>query len=201
MADKRYYKLSSSDAAIRLELISKAQGLEQAKNYFNNLSNSLKSVQVYGALLSCYATAQWVEKAEAIMDKMRDFGAKKTMNYNSMLNLYCKTAQIEKLEGLLQEMEDKGVVRDIYTYGIQLTAYAAVMNIEGIDKVVELIKSDPNIVPNLINYTAAATGYSKAGLLDKAFEMLNKAEACLARTSDLNGYCYLLTHYASIGEG
>ncbi|XP_065863463.1 pentatricopeptide repeat-containing protein At2g20710, mitochondrial-like [Euphorbia lathyris] len=202
MTDKRYFQLSPLDASIRLQLISKAQGIEQAEKYFNSLSRKLKGVQVYSALLNCYATAQCVEKAEALMQKIRDLGyAKRPVEYNLMLNLYKKTGNMEKLDALLQEMEENSIVRDRFTLSIQLTAYAAVMEIEKMDKIVTMMESDPKVAFDWTNYSAAAVGYRKAGLLDKALEMLKKAEACVPT----KGYMYavyncLLIEYATIGR-
>ncbi|XP_065862957.1 pentatricopeptide repeat-containing protein At2g20710, mitochondrial-like [Euphorbia lathyris] len=195
MTEKKCYDLTSSDVAIRLHLIVKAQGIEQAEQYFNNLPQELKGIDVYASLLKCYAITGCVEKAEALMQKMRDLGfAMKAMDYNIVLVLYSQTRNIEKLEALLQEMEKNGIVRDKFTLGIQLTAYAAVMDVEGMDKVVRMLESDPKVVPDWTNYTVAATCYTKAGLLDKALEMLKKAEVLLSIKRDISAYNNLLSN-------
>ncbi|WCJ34111.1 Tetratricopeptide repeat (TPR)-like superfamily protein [Euphorbia peplus] len=200
MTDKQYHNLTPSDAAIRLGLISKAKGIEQAEKYFNNLSQKLKEINVYGALLHCYGTAECVEKAEAVIQKMRDLGfAMQILDCNVMLTLYYKTKNVEKLDALLKEMEKNGVVPDRITLGIQLSVYADAMDSEGIDKIVVMMESDRKIVPNWIDYIVAATGYRKAGLLDKALEMLKKAEACVPSNGRHLTYDNLMTHYATIG--
>ncbi|XP_065881031.1 pentatricopeptide repeat-containing protein At2g20710, mitochondrial-like isoform X2 [Euphorbia lathyris] len=202
MSDKRYFELSSLDAAVRLELISKAQGIEQnAEKYFNDLSVKRKGLHVYSALLKCYATEKCVEKAEAVMQKMRDLGYdKNARDYNFMLNLYYKTGNMEKMESLLQEMEENGIVHDKFTLAILFSAYAAIMDIEKMDKIVRIVESEPNAVFDWTNYNAAAVGYKKAGLFDKAFEMLKKAEARLPSKPDFTAYHSLLTQYATIGR-
>ena len=67
MTDKRYLELTSRDAATRLDLIAKVQGLKPAANYFVTLPQQLKGVNTYGSLLNCYCRVQSVEKAEAVI--------------------------------------------------------------------------------------------------------------------------------------
>ncbi|KAB5530109.1 hypothetical protein DKX38_020190 [Salix brachista] len=55
MSDQRGHNLSPRDVAVRLDLISKVHGLEQAVPYFNSVPESLRGLEVYGALLNCYA--------------------------------------------------------------------------------------------------------------------------------------------------
>ncbi|WCJ34112.1 Pentatricopeptide repeat-containing protein At2g20710 mitochondrial [Euphorbia peplus] len=201
MTEKRDFELSPLDAIIRLELISKSQGTEQAEKYFDDLPHDQKGVQVYCALLKCYATAECVEKAEVIMQKMKDLGyIKKATEYNSMLNLYYKTGNMDKLDALLQDMEVNGIVRDRYTSSILFSAYASIMDVEKMDKMVRMMESKREFAYDWSNYTVIAAGYRKAGLLDKAFEMLKKAEACLTPNPKFPAYNSLLTEYATIGR-
>ncbi|WCJ34119.1 Tetratricopeptide repeat (TPR)-like superfamily protein [Euphorbia peplus] len=200
MTVKGYSELTSSAVAVRLDLIAKSEGIEQAEKYFNNVAQQLKGFHVYGALLNCYARAECVEKSEAVSRKMRDLGfAKRTLQYNVMLSLYYKTQNMGKFNALLQEMEENGVVHNRCTVSILLSAYAAVMDVEGIDKAVALMESDPKVATNWKGYNNAATGYRRAGLFDKALEMLKKAEACFI-SKRFDTYNYLLTQYASIGR-
>lgn len=62
---------------------------------------------VYTALLDCYAHGKSVEKAEFVMQKMRDMGfAKQPLCYNIMMNLYYKIGEYEKLNFLMLKMEE-----------------------------------------------------------------------------------------------
>ncbi|KAJ9690448.1 hypothetical protein PVL29_012876 [Vitis rotundifolia] len=78
MSDKRYIPLMPRDIALRMNLILKVHGLEQVENYFNNIHKNLKTYQVYIALLNCYALEKSVDKAEAIMQRLRDLGLVRT---------------------------------------------------------------------------------------------------------------------------
>ncbi|XP_065872987.1 pentatricopeptide repeat-containing protein At2g20710, mitochondrial-like [Euphorbia lathyris] len=202
MTNKRCYELTSFDAAFRLGLILKVQGIEQAERYFNNLPQKLLDRDVYHSLLKCFAGVEHVEKAEAVMQKMRDLGfAMVTKDYNFMLYLYYKIGKMEKFDALLKEMEENAVVRDKSTLDIQLSAYTTVMDIEGMDKIVMMWESDPKVVPSFSDYIAAAIGYRKAGLPFKAYKMLKKAEALLRSKPGLismSKYNQLLTQYTNM---
>ena len=92
-------------AGVHLDLVSRVKGLGEAEKYFNSLPEDVKNLQVYGALLNCYATMKSVEKAEATAQKMKQRGMMTTLSYNSMLNLYKKIGDNEKLDRLYQEMK------------------------------------------------------------------------------------------------
>ncbi|KAH7554226.1 hypothetical protein JRO89_XS12G0137700 [Xanthoceras sorbifolium] len=201
MSDKRYIPLTATDVAVRLDLISKVQGIEQAENYFNNIPKRLRTLHTYGALLNCYAYTRNVEKAEATMNKIREFGlAKRPLVYNCLLGLYHRTGNYEKLESLMHEMEENGTGWDRYTYGIRLAAYAAVADAEGVDKTVTRMESDTDVDLDWTSFAAAATAYTKAGLLDKALAMLKKSEGLINGKRSNIAYAYLMTQYATCGE-
>ncbi|MED6172534.1 hypothetical protein PIB30_050950 [Stylosanthes scabra] len=71
MSNERKHHLTSGDISIRLDLIAKVHGLDPAEKYFNSISDSVKDFKVYSALLNCYAQYNYVEKAEAIMQKLK----------------------------------------------------------------------------------------------------------------------------------
>ncbi|KAK1563811.1 hypothetical protein Q3G72_033233 [Acer saccharum] len=201
MTDKRYFRISAADAAVRLNLISKVQGVEQAENFFNSISKTLRTLPTYTALLKCYAYVRNVEKAEATMDKIRELGlAKWPMAYNILLGLYHRTGNDEKLVSLMHEMEDNGIGWDRFTYGIHLTAYAAVSDVEGVDKTVTRMESDTSVVLDWTCYTAAASAYAKLGLLDKAVAMMKKSEGLVSGKRSNTAYECLITQYATYGK-
>lgn len=97
MTDRRYFKLSPVDVALRMELIHRVHGLEAAEYYFNNISNNLKTDRIYGALLSGYVREKSVEKAEAIMQKIREMDmAVSSFPYNMLINLYSQMENMIK---------------------------------------------------------------------------------------------------------
>ncbi|KAK1405352.1 Pentatricopeptide repeat-containing protein [Heracleum sosnowskyi] len=86
MGSKSYLHLSSTDFTLRLGLISKFYGVQQADEYFNNIPITFKDLQTYETLLISYADAKLLEKAEGVMQIIRNLSGCKTISYNVMLN-------------------------------------------------------------------------------------------------------------------
>lgn len=200
MSDKKKFQLSFSDIAVRLDLISKVHGTKLAENYFNNIPEKSKVVEAYGVLLNCYAREKSVEKAEAIMQKMRELG-QTTFTFNVMLNLYHLTEKHDKIDLLVNEMEEKGIKYDKFTFSILLNTYADLSDTIGMDRIVQRMESDPNVVLDWNAYSIAAKGFINAGLTEKALAMLKKSEGLiLASKRRSMAFDFLLTQYAAIGK-
>ncbi|PIA55321.1 hypothetical protein AQUCO_00800214v1 [Aquilegia coerulea] len=204
MTDKRHIILSQSDNVVRLELIAKVQGIEQAEEYFNNIPKQSRHVDMYRILFKTYAQNKSVEKAEILRREMSDMGFDKlSFAYNVMLDLYAKAGQYEKMEDIVDEMSEKSVRPDRFTYDIQLNAYAATSRISEMEKILQSMEADPNVGSNTYSYAIAAKGYIKAGLIDKSLEMLKKSEEVISGGSKGKrnlAYEFLLRFYASIGR-
>lgn len=201
MTDRRYFELKAADAAIRLDLIAKVKGIKHAENYFSNIPMKLLGLEVYTALLNCYSYAKSVEKAEDLMQKMRDLGlARTTLAYNCMLKLYYCAGNYEKLDSLMHEMKEKNISYDKYTFGTRLSAYATALDIEGIDKTVKMMESDPSVALDWSTYATAANGYAGVGHMDKALAMLKKSEGLIFGEKFGRAYEFLLTQYAKYGK-
>ncbi|XP_042519420.1 pentatricopeptide repeat-containing protein At2g20710, mitochondrial-like [Macadamia integrifolia] len=201
MSDRRYFDLSPADISVRLDLIAKVHGLEQAEEYFNNTPKHLRVLSTYGALLNCYTHHKSLEKAEAHMQKMRDLGfAMSSVTYNVLMNLYSQLGQHEKLDILFQEMEGKGIAPDKYTFSIRLSASIATFDIEGMEKILERMETDPRVIVDWNAYAVAAGGYIKVGLIDKALEMLKKSEELVTGRKRRVAVDFFLTLYAGTGK-
>ncbi|GKB76873.1 pentatricopeptide repeat-containing protein [Tanacetum coccineum] len=192
--------LQPAGVAVHLDLVSRVKGLEEAEKYFNSLPEEVKNLQVYGALLNCYATTKSVEKAEAIAEKMKQRGVMTTLSYNSMLCLYNKIAANEKLDRVYQEMKEMGIACDKPTYYIRLNAYAAASNIDGMEKVLKNMEENSSLSVDWNTYVIASGGYLKAGLYDKAYEMLRTSEWLIHGNSKGAAWEILLRMYASLGK-
>ncbi|KAG5556315.1 hypothetical protein RHGRI_006801 [Rhododendron griersonianum] len=200
MSDKKKFQLSFNDIAVQLDLISKVHGTKLAENYFNNIPEKSKGVEAYGVLLNCYARDKSVEKAEAIMQKMRELG-QTTFTFNVMLNLYRLVEKHDKIDLLVHEMEEKGIKYDKFTFSILFNTYADLSDTIGMDRIVQRMEYYPNMVLDWIAYSIAAKEFIKAGLTKKALEMLKKSEGLiLASKRRSMAYEFLLTQYAAIGE-
>ncbi|CAL1370856.1 unnamed protein product [Linum trigynum] len=201
MTDKRHLDLTSRDAAMRLDLIARVNGIKQAEQYFDGLSGQLEGINTYGALVNCYCRAQSVEKAEEIMQKMRDLGiANSILTYNTMLGLYHRVENKEKFDALVKEIDDSGISFDAMTYNILISSYGAVLDVNGMEQILIRMKSNPDVNPDWAVYNNAATIYRKSGMKKKAIEMLEKAEGLITKKKDIQAYYYLITNYAAMGE-
>ncbi|CAN6561844.1 unnamed protein product [Malus baccata var. baccata] len=149
-----------------------------------------------------YARAKLVEKAEDIMQKMRELGfARTSLSYNNLLNLYYQTGNTDKFNVLMSEMKEKGIVHDKFTYCIQISAYAAASDLEGIDKVMAEWESDPKVLMDWDSYSNVAISYKKAGNVEKALAMLERSEKLMSSSKRKRGaYEYLMTQYAALGQ-
>ncbi|KAA8524403.1 hypothetical protein F0562_010806 [Nyssa sinensis] len=201
MTDRRYSIPSPSDLAVRVELISRVHGIEHAENYFNNISNNLKSANVYGALLSGYVQDKSIAKAEAIMQKMREMGlATTSFPYNMLINLYSQTGEHNKIDILMQEMENLGIPHDTFTLRNRMNAYAQASNISGMEKILNRIEEDPYCVVDWKVCSVAASGYLKVGLIEKALTMLKRMEGTMYPVRENLAFEHLLSLYASAGS-
>ncbi|CAI9089412.1 OLC1v1023981C1 [Oldenlandia corymbosa var. corymbosa] len=192
-------KLSPGDVAVRLDLISRVHGLEEAEKYFSSLPDTLVTFKVYGSLLNCYAQRREVGKAEAIMQTMRSLDCDMSLSYSLMLNLYLQLGKRQKFDKLVQEMEEKGINFCQAMFCVMLNAYATDSNIQAMEKLFKKMENDPLARVNWDVYCVVAKGYLRAGLADKASEMLMKAEKLVGRDGRLASRI-LLSMYASLGE-
>lgn len=200
MTGKSFLDISSSDVAVQLDLISKVHGVERAEEYFNNIPETSKNFQVYGALLNCYAGAKLLEKAEAVMQKIRDLGYARTLSYNVIMNLYSNFREHDKLDSLMQEMEEKLIRCDKFTYGIRLNAYGVALDIDGMEKLLMKMEADPFITIDWNAYVVVAKGYIRAGNMEKALAMLRKSEQLIRVNTRKLAYEILMSLYAGMGN-
>ncbi|KAL6988673.1 hypothetical protein U1Q18_014429 [Sarracenia purpurea var. burkii] len=158
-------------------------------------------MEVYGILLNCFAQEKDMEKAEAIMQKMREAGLARTiLSYNVMLNLYRLLKKHDKLDALIHEIEEKCIKYDKFTFGILLTTYANIFDIESMDRILQRMESEPKVVLDWNAYSIAANGFINAGLTEKALAMLRKSESLILTSKRRSiGFDFLMTQYATIG--
>lgn len=200
MSGKSFLDLSSADVAIQLDLISKVHGVKQAEEFFNNIPISSKDFKSYGALLVCYADAKLLEKAEDVMQSMRELGYTKTLSYNAMLKLYSHFGKLDKLDSLMQEMEDVDIKFSKFTYNTILNAYADALDIDQLEKLLMRMEADPLVTMDWNAYVVAAKGYLRVRNKVKALESLKKSEQLVEVSSRKIAYEIYMTMYARMGN-
>ncbi|KAM2731369.1 hypothetical protein EV2_035038 [Malus domestica] len=200
MSDELNHDLHPGDIAIRLELISKVRGLEEAEKYFYSIRELLRVVQVCGALLSCYAEHNCLEKAEALFEKMKHSGIRGPLPYNTMLTLYSRMGKHGMVDILVKDMEKRGVDYNIHTLNIRLFSYAATSDINRMEKLLMKMEADPLVSVDWHGYVSAAEAFLKVGLLEKTSTLLWRAEQRINIKTRKIAYEYLMTSYAAIGN-
>ncbi|XP_021292875.1 pentatricopeptide repeat-containing protein At1g60770 [Herrania umbratica] len=189
-----------SDQAIHLDLVAKARGIPAAENYFIDLPEALKNHLTYGALLNCYCKELMTEKAEALMEKMKELNLPLgSMSYNSLMTLYTKIGQPERVPDIIREMKSCGIMPDSYTYNVWMRALAAMNDISAFERVIEEMKRDAGDDDDWTTYSNIASVYVDAGLFKKAEEALKELEKRNSRR-DLSAFLFLITLYGRVGN-
>ncbi|XP_057455679.1 pentatricopeptide repeat-containing protein At2g20710, mitochondrial-like [Lotus japonicus] len=203
MSNERNLHFLSANIAIRLDLIAKVRGLSEAEKYFRSTPYSSRDFKVYGALLNCYAQHGSVEKAEAIMQKIKEYSSKRVtclvLSYNVMLKLYARTGQSKKSYDLMREMIEKDLW-DCVTVNTWLRALVESNDINEMEKLLAQTEVDPLITVDWLTYCTAADGYIKACRFDKSLAMLKKSEQLIERKMRRVAYESLMIKYAAIGK-
>ncbi|PNY12875.1 pentatricopeptide repeat-containing protein at1g02150-like protein [Trifolium pratense] len=194
------FTISSSDAAIQLDLIAKAHGVSSAEGFFLNLTNNLKDRRTYCALLNVYVHSRLKNKAEFLLDVMR---SKRylihSLPFNLMMNLYTNLKDYGKVDMLVSEMKEKNIQLDLYTYNIWLTSCGSQESIEKMEHVIEQMLNDSTIITNWVTFSIMAAIYIKMELFEKAHECLKEIEGRILGR-DRVPFHYLLSLYGSIGN-
>ncbi|KAF6157409.1 hypothetical protein GIB67_004347 [Kingdonia uniflora] len=197
---KRGMNMTVSDQAIHLDIIAKARGVPAAENYFANLPEVSKNHLCYGALFNCYCKELQTEKAEALMEKMKELRLFSTsMAYNSLMTLYTKTGQTDKIPTIIQEMKANSVEPDSYSYNVWMRALAAVNDISGVERVIDEMKRDGRVDGDWTTYSNLSSIYVNAGLFQKAEEALKELEKRNVH-KNLAAFQFLLTLYGRTGN-
>lgn len=197
---KRGMNMTLSDQAIHLDLIAKTHGIAAAENYFIDLPESSKSIECYGALLNCYCKELISDKAEALMEKMKELGLPITaMSYNSLMTMYAKSGQPERVPALTQEMKASNIMPQIYTYNVWMRALAAVNDIGGVERVLDEMKRDGRVAEDWTTYSNLASIYVDAGMSEKAENALKELEKRNISKA-LSPYQFLITLYGRTGN-
>lgn len=197
---KRGMNLTVSDHAIQLDLVAKARGIIAAEEHFVKLQDQAKNHLTYGALLNCYCKELKTEKAEALIEKMKELNfMSSSMAYNSLMTLYSKINQPERIPSIIQEMKANDILPDCYTYNIWMRGLAAMNDISGVDRVIEEMKRDGRTSPDWTTYSNLASIYVDAGMFHKAELALQELEKQKS-LSNLEAYQFLITLYGRTGN-
>ncbi|MED6154969.1 hypothetical protein PIB30_001111 [Stylosanthes scabra] len=200
MSESSKYNLTPGDIAKHLNLISRVHGLERTESFLRGIPAELIGFKINAALLKCYADHKSLEKAEAIMKKIKEIHpVGSPVCYNMMLKLYAQLGKYDKLDNLMREMMEKDICNGA-TYTIRLNAYVAAADIEGMEKLLMKMEIDPLATVDWYIYATAANGYLKVGKVEKALSALKKSEQLAVGREKKLAYESIQTIYASLGN-
>ncbi|KAJ6367719.1 hypothetical protein OIU78_000307 [Salix suchowensis] len=100
---------------------------------------------------------------------------------------------------LLNEMKENYVLPDNFSYRLCINSYGARGDLEGMEKILNEMEHQPDIVMDWNTYAVAANFYIIGDLTDKAIDTLKKSEARLDK-KDGTGYNHLISLYAKLGN-
>ncbi|PRQ24755.1 putative tetratricopeptide-like helical domain-containing protein [Rosa chinensis] len=201
MSDELKLSLTPGDVAARIDLISRVHGPDEAEKYFDGVSEQLKGLQAYCALLHCYAQHRLLDKAESVFGKMKELGFEIGIrSYNSMLWLCFRTGNHGRIDVLVKEMEEKGIDYNQGTLMVRLYSYAAISEIGRMEEVLLKMEAHPLVTISWRSYVIAANALSKVGEVDKALTLLRSSEKLISNSTRKIAYEHLLSSYAAIGK-
>ncbi|CAK9152884.1 unnamed protein product [Ilex paraguariensis] len=198
--EKRAVNFSLRDHAIRLDLISKAQGIDAAEHYFSGLPPYAKNQFTYGALLNSYCVEKMTDKALTLFEEMDGLNfASSPLAFNNLMALYMRLCQPEKVPPLVQKMKDQNISLDTFSYNILMQSYSCMNDIDGVERVFEEIKKDNGKMCEWTTYSNLAVVYVKAGLHEKAKLALKELEENMG-PRNREAFHYLISLYSGISN-
>nr|GMD91883.1 pentatricopeptide repeat-containing protein At4g21705, mitochondrial [Ipomoea batatas] len=193
-------RFTTTEHAMRLDLIGKVHGFLSAEEYFNSLSEEDKNEKTYGALLHCYVRQLQIDKALLHLQKMKEEGLNLTkVVFNDIMALYTRMGQHEKVPEVLDNMKKHGIYPDNLSYRTCINSFGERSDIDGMEKVLNEMENQTHLVMDWNTYAAIANIYINAGLIMKANFMLVKAEEKLD-SKNHDGYNFLISLHAKLGN-
>ncbi|OMO65169.1 hypothetical protein COLO4_31487 [Corchorus olitorius] len=200
MNKKALCAFSPTEHAVQLDLIGRVRGFVSAESYFDNLKDQDKTEKTYGALLNCYVRQRQTDKSLSHLQKMKELGfASSPLTYNDIMCLYTNIGQHEKVPDVMREMKENKISPDNFSYRICINSYGVKSDLEGMERILMEMESQPHIKMDWNTYAVVANFYIKAGLTEKAIDALDKSEQKLDK-KDGTGYNQLISLYASLGN-
>ncbi|XP_010422661.1 PREDICTED: pentatricopeptide repeat-containing protein At4g01990, mitochondrial [Camelina sativa] len=199
--ERKEIAFSSSDHAIRLDLIAKTKGLEAAENYFNSLDDSSKNQSTYGSLLNCYCVEREEEKAKAHFENMVDLNhVSNSLPFNNLMAMYLRLDQPEKVPEVVVAMKQRNITPCDITYSMWIQSCGSLKDLDGVEKVLEEMKAEGEETSSSWDtFANLAAIYVKVGLYDKAEEALKSLESKM-NPHLRDSFHFLISLYAGVSN-
>lgn len=195
---KNAITLTDRDYAARVDLIAKVYGIDAAESYLKRIPPPMQNEVLYRTLLANSVYINNVKKSEQLFNLMRDKGFPLTaFSCNQLLLLY-KRHDKKKLADVLLMMEKENVKPTLFTYKTLIDAKGQTRDYEGMEQVVENMKSE-GILPDLRVQSIIARYYVSGKSTEKAEAILKEMEGESLKAN--RAACReLLPIYASLGK-
>ncbi|XP_012464070.1 pentatricopeptide repeat-containing protein At5g09450, mitochondrial [Gossypium raimondii] len=201
MVSHEEYKLSDTDYAIRIDLMTKVFGIDAAERYFEDLPLTAKTSETYTALLHSYAAAKLTEKAEELYERIK--GSKLSFSallYNEIMTLYMSVGQVEKVSSVVEELKRQKVEPDIFTYNLWISSCAAALNIDQVQRILNEMRCDSGCNDDWQRYINLVNIYVTASRLTSA-DSISPIEIEKGITQrEWITYDFLVMLYAGLGD-
>ncbi|MBA0782685.1 hypothetical protein Gotri_000533 [Gossypium trilobum] len=201
MVSHEEYKLSDTDYAIRIDLMTKVFGIDAAERYFEDLPLTAKTSETYTALLHSYAAAKLTEKAEELYERIK--GSKLSFSallYNEIMTLYMSVGQVEKVSSVVEELKKQKVEPDIFTYNLWISSCAAALNIDQVQRILNEMRCDSGCNDDWQRYINLVNIYVTASHLTSA-DSISPIEIEKGITQrEWITYDFLVMLYAGLGN-
>lgn len=169
MVSHEEYKLSDTDYAIRIDLMTKVFGIDAAERYFEDLPLTAKTSETYTALLHSYAAAKLTEKAEELYERIKGSNLSfSALLYNEIMTLYMSVGQVEKVSSVVEELKRQKVEPDIFTYNLWISSCAAALNIDQVKRILNEMRCDSGCNDDWQRYINLVNIYVTASRLTSA---------------------------------
>ncbi|PIN07072.1 hypothetical protein CDL12_20365 [Handroanthus impetiginosus] len=191
------FEFLENNYASRIDLIAKVRGLYKAEDYIQKIPESFRGEIAYRTLLANCVSANNVKKSEEVFDKMKKLFPISCFSCNQLLLLY-KRLDRKKIADVLLLMEKENIKPTLFTYQILIDVKGQANDINGMEQIVETMKSE-GLEPNTQIQASLARHYAAAGLKDKAEAILKEMEG--DNIIKNRWACHLLLRiYASLGR-
>ncbi|WVZ59700.1 hypothetical protein U9M48_009810 [Paspalum notatum var. saurae] len=180
-------KLNDQHRALRLNLVSKVHGIQEAEEYFWNLPDIFKSVKTYSCLLYCYGEHRMADKGLELYEKMKAMNFVPTSKCTDIQQLDVLAGQPDKISATFEEMQGSGISANKFTYCTLIESYIAMNDLDVAEKVLELQKVAP---VHWSLYTLMEKHYIELELFGKAKVALKKTEEVMDKAELLSCHEY-----------
>ncbi|XP_011622176.1 pentatricopeptide repeat-containing protein At5g09450, mitochondrial isoform X2 [Amborella trichopoda] len=200
MEGREEFKFSEGDYTVRIDLITKVLGVDAANEYFENVPLIGKTVESYTALLHSYAAEKQTEKAERLVEEIQGSGLTlSVLPYNELMTLYIHIGQLDKVHLVIEEVKKHKVSPDLFTYNLWTSACAATLDIDGVQRILNEMRSDSSFGAGWEIYIKLVNIYLSVGHLQSAENAVVEAEIKTTQREWIT-YDFLIILYTGLNK-